>query len=200
LKPLAPLPTLRPLIFWPRTVASPNMGKGAHGRARSQRRRSAFAPPCELSRDRRRRRLDVVLKIIVPDVIDPFDRLFGRRHRAALAVVAQQLQALKLGERVVDLEVDVEAERVEQPLLDVPVQLFLSRRRWQRAQEIVSEKRLFALLLLGGADDVVEDTGIIVDVAEVNVVGERLLIKERLPLVFDELAQHESAERDEPAQ
>ena len=38
-------------------------------------------------------------------------------------------------------------------------------------QEVIGQERLLAFLLLGVADDVVEDAGVVVDVAEVDVVG-----------------------------
>ena len=66
-------------------------------------------------------------------------------------------------------------------------------------QEVVGQERLLAFLLLGRADDVVEDAGVVVDVAEVDVVGELLLIHQRLALILHPLPRDEAAERDQPA-
>jgi hypothetical protein len=60
-------------------------------------------------------------------------------------------------------------------------------------------ERFFDLLFLGGADDVVENAGIIVDVAIVDVIGEFHLIFERLPLIAHPLGDDEAAERDQRA-
>ena len=67
-------------------------------------------------------------------------------------------------------------------------------------QEMVREERLFDLLFLGGADDVVENAGIIVDIAVVDVVGQLRLIFERLALIAHPLGDDEAAERDRRAQ
>src|SRR5262249_53334243 len=129
-----------------------------------------------------RRRFPDVLEIIVPDLIEAGERLAGRRHAQMLAVALEQPEAVALAERVVDLEIDLDTERRLEPALDRVVELGLGRRRLGNAQEIVGEERLLAFLVLGGADDVVEYPGIVVDVAEVDVVGQLLLVLERLRL------------------
>ena len=74
------------------------------------------------------RMLLVVLEIVVPDMVEPRERILGRRHRDALAVAPQQAEAIELGERIVDLEIDVEVEGLLQPCLDAPVELGLRQR------------------------------------------------------------------------
>ena len=89
------------------------------------------------------------------------------------AVAPQQAEPLELCQRVVAFEIDVGAECLPQPVLDPPVELVAGRPVARREQEIVGQESFLAFLLLGGADDVVEDAGVVVDVAVVDVVGQR---------------------------
>src|SRR5262245_784432 len=82
----------------------------------------------------------VVLEIVVPLVIEPGERLLRRAYGEPLAVALEQLEPIELGQRVVDLEIDVDRERVLEPLLDAPVELVLRRRRGRCAQEIISQE------------------------------------------------------------
>ena len=87
-----------------------------------------------------------------------------------------------------------------QPGLDAPVERVFGRRAARREQEVIGQERLLAFLLLGLADDVVEDAGVVVDVAVVDVVGQDLLVQQRLALESHPLRHDEAAERDQAAE
>ena len=112
-----------------------------------------------------------------------------RHDDEPLAVALEQSEPLELVERVADIEVDVDAEGRAQPVLDAPIELRGDWRRSRFMQEMIGEERLFDLLLFGGADDVIENAGVVVDVAIVDVVGQLDLVLERLPLVAHPLGR-----------
>src|SRR5215831_20712532 len=139
-------------------------------------------------------------KKLPPGAIE--DHLGGveRRHRKLIAVAAEQLEPFQLRQGLADLERDRDAERVLEPSLDPPLQLVLRRRRRSRRGEIIGEERLLALLLLGSPDDGFEHAGIVVGVAEIDVVGNLLVILERLALELEPLPYQEAAERHQAAE
>ena len=66
------------------------------------------------------------------------------------------------------------------------------------AQHGVGQKRLLHVLLGAGAAKEIDDAGIVGEIAEIDGIGEALLIAQGLRLVFQALAHHERAHRDKP--
>ena len=66
-------------------------------------------------------------------------------------------------------------------------------------EEEVGEERFLAFLLLGDADDVVEEADIVGDVVEVDHVVDLLLVAQRAALVLNPLVHQEAAEREDAA-
>jgi hypothetical protein len=62
-------------------------------------------------------------------VVEPHQRVRGRRHREPIAVASEQFKPIELRQRVVDLEIDVDRELVRKPFLDALVELRLGQRR-----------------------------------------------------------------------
>jgi hypothetical protein len=81
-----------------------------------------------------------VLEDVIPAVVE-------RRHPHPAIVAFEPAEAFEFAERIVDLEIDVDAERRQQPCLDLPVQRLLVERRIGLQQEKVGEESLLALLL-----------------------------------------------------
>src|SRR6202043_3286171 len=71
------------------------------------------------------------------------------------------------------------------------------QRRVCRQQAVIGQQRFLPILLLRLADEVAEDAGIVVDVAVVDIVGELLLMDQRLAVEISPLPQQEGAEREQ---
>src|SRR3954464_10267464 len=98
----------------------------------------------------------VVLEIVIPDIIEPRERLVGTWYRKLLAIAFQQSEPFEFAERIVDLEIDIDPECLMEPALDALIELFLCRRGGRRDQEIIGQERLLAFLILGGTNDGIE--------------------------------------------
>ncbi len=117
---------------------------------------------------------------IVPALVEQDQRFVEREDRQVLAIPLQQTKAFKLGQRVVDFEIDIGVEARFQPEdSDLRIQRFLIGRIACGKQEIVGEEGFLAFLLLGCADDVIENSRIVADVAKIAVIGDLLLVLER---------------------
>ena len=87
-----------------------------------------------------------------------------------------------------------------QQLLDPRIECLARERRCRRQQAVIGEQRFLPVLILRLADHVAEDAGIIVDVAVVDVVGELLLMDQRLAVEISPLPQQEGAQREQAAE
>ena len=111
-----------------------------------------------------------------------------RQDNQLLAIAYREFMAFELGQRVVAFKIDIGAKCLFlKPGFDMPVERIVCGHAVGLEQEVIGEKRLLAFLLFRLADQRVEHTGIVVDVAVVDVVGQRFLMDQRLALEFHPL-------------
>src|SRR6185436_17323431 len=160
---------------------------------------TARPPVCGASRPRlrRRRTAGVVDEQVVPGLVETPGGLFQRYGRQLALGVVDQPQPAQLAYAVGDLEVELSFPTPREPVLDAAVQLVGGERSLRGAQEVVGEHRLLDLFLLRGVEQVVEHAGVVVEVAEVEVVRQRLHELDLAVLELAELAHEEAAERRE---
>ena len=66
-------------------------------------------------------------------------------------------------------------------------------------KEEIGKQRFLAFLVLGRTDDGVEEAGIVVEIAEVEIVGDVELVAQCLALIFQPLMRDEAAESQKAA-
>lgn len=115
----------------------------------------------------------------VPDPIEHNERVIHWDNAETFTLSLEQSETLELSQRIVDLEIDVDTKGGGQPFLYARVQRFLIWWIACHKKKIVREEGLFAFLFLGCADNIVEDPGVIADIAEIDVIGDLLLVLER---------------------
>ena len=76
-----------------------------------------------------------------------------------------------------------------------------TRHRFRRHhQAVIGEQRFLAFLLLRLVDQITENAGVVVDVAIVDIVGQLLLMDQRLTVEVSPLPQQEGAQREQAAE
>src|ERR1700687_2539204 len=89
---------------------------------------------------------------VAPHAVEPRQRLVEGGTREAVARADQYAEAVELGERFVDRELDLDAERLLQPYLDTPFEHRLRRPLDRDVEEIIGEEGFLAFLVLDRAD------------------------------------------------
>ena len=74
------------------------------------------------------------------------------------------------------LEIQDQLVLRSEPVLDATVEILLSKRRTCHQEEEIGEGRLRELLILSRADERVEDTAVVGDIAEIEVLRDLLLV------------------------
>ena len=103
----------------------------------------------------------------------------------------------ELGQRIRHLEVNVDAEGGGKPFLNPLVEGFGVGERAVKQEEMEGQKRFLRFLVFGCADQGFEHAGVVVDVLEVDVVGQFLLIAQLAVRIVRVLTKQESAGANE---
>src|SRR5712692_146705 len=101
----------------------------------------------------------VVLEVIVPGPVERFEGLLHWVGAVAVADFLHDPELFKFGERVVDLEIDLDPSPALEVDFDVVVQLGAGPAVFAAAapEEVISQDRLAAFLLLGLVEEPEED-------------------------------------------
>src|SRR5262249_30796397 len=117
-----------------------------------------------------------------------------RRDKEPFAITSHESKAIECLKRMGNLKIEVDSEIFCEPGLDTRRDFACRQRRLCLVDEVVCEHSFLALLVLGSGDQVIENAGVIVDVAEVDIFSELHVVLQGFMLMFLPLPYGEAAE------
>src|SRR5262249_2211654 len=125
-----------------------------------------------------------MLKKFVPNLVQLDDCRLQPWDKEPLTLTSNETKVIEGIECIGNLEINIDREVSCEPRLDTACNLGGCRRYLRLADEVICEHRLLDLLVLGSGYQVVKDACIIVDIAEIEIFGERHVILQCLMLIF----------------
>ena len=136
----------------------------------------------------------------LPLPIEPSGRVDKRHRREAAIGLDDEIKLSQPRQSVIDVEIGENSDDSRQKLFDPRIEYVTRDGLRFDQQAVIGKQHFLPVLILRLADQVAEDAGIIVDVAVVDVVGDLLLMDQRLAVEISPLPQQESAQRQYSAE
>ena len=139
----------------------------------------------------------LILETLIPTTIQDFARLVDITYlQHAVIIRLNQRQLPELAERIINLKIQLTLPVLPEPLFYHPVQLLGIGRLIRMAPEKkICQHRLLALLLFSVIDQAVKNTGIVIQVLEIQVLCDGLHKQQLAVLEVAELSIHKTTER-----